>query len=75
MDIRFGTLRVRSLNRSGSLTAAARELARCKLDLVGLEQEVRWNKESTLRAGDYNFLYERETNIINWEPDFSYTTE
>jgi len=31
-----------SLCRAGSLTAAARELARYKLDLVGL-QEVRWD--------------------------------
>jgi hypothetical protein len=31
---------VRNLYRPGSLTAAARELARCKLDLVG-EGEVR----------------------------------
>jgi exonuclease III len=38
--MRFGTWNVRSLYRSGSLTAVARELARCKLDLVGV-QEVR----------------------------------
>jgi hypothetical protein len=37
----FGTWIVRSLYRSGSLTAVARELARYKLDLVGVE-EVRW---------------------------------
>jgi len=36
------TWNVRSLYRSGSLTAVARELARCKLDLVGV-QEVRWD--------------------------------
>jgi hypothetical protein len=33
--MRFGTWNVRSLYRAGSLMAAARELARCKLDLVG----------------------------------------
>jgi hypothetical protein len=40
-----------------ALTAAeaARELARYKLDLVG-EQQVRWDKGSTVRAGDYNFV-------------------
>jgi len=43
MDIRFGTWNVRSLYRAGSLTAAAKELAKCKLDLVGA-QEVRWDK-------------------------------
>jgi len=36
---------------SGSLTAAVRELARYKLDLVGL-QEVRLNNGDILRAGD-----------------------
>jgi hypothetical protein len=41
----FGTLIVRNLYRSGSITAAARELARYKLDLVGV-QEVRWAKEA-----------------------------
>jgi hypothetical protein len=34
-DILLGTWNVRSLYRAGSLTAAARELARYKLDLVG----------------------------------------
>jgi len=53
--MRFGTWNVRSLYRSGSLTTVARELARCKLDLLGL-QEVRWDKGGTERAGDYNFL-------------------
>jgi len=31
-------------------------LARYKLDVVGV-QEVRWDKEGTVRAGDYNFFY------------------
>ena len=35
--------------------AAARELARYKLDVVGV-QEVRWDKRGTVRAGDCNFL-------------------
>ena len=55
-DIFLGTWNVRSLYRAGSLTAVARELARYKLDLVGV-QEVRWDKEGTARAGDYNFFY------------------
>jgi hypothetical protein len=33
-----------------------RELARYKLDLVGV-QEVRWDKGGTVRAGDYTFAY------------------
>jgi hypothetical protein len=52
----LGTWNVRSLYRAGSLTAAARELARYKLHLVGV-LEVGWDKGSTVRAGDYNFFY------------------
>ena len=37
---------VRSLYRADTLTAAARELRRCKLDLVGV-QEDRWEKGGT----------------------------
>ena len=55
----LGTRNVRSPYRAGSLTAAARELARYKLDLVDV-QEVRWNKEGTVRAGDYIFFYGKE---------------
>jgi hypothetical protein len=32
-------------------------LARYRLDLVGIE--VRWDKGTTVRAGDYNFFYGR----------------
>ena len=42
-DMRFGTWNDKSLYRAGSFTAAARELARYKLDLVGV-LEVRWDK-------------------------------
>ena len=72
--MRFGTWKVRSLNRAGLLTAAARELGRYKLDLVGV-QEIMWDKGGTVIAGDYNFSTENEKNIINWEQDFLYTTE
>ena len=41
---------------AGSLTAADRELARYKLDLVGV-QEVRWDKRGMVRAGDYKFFH------------------
>jgi exonuclease III len=56
--MRFGTWNVRSLYVVGSLMAAARELARYKLDLVCV-QEVRWNKEGTVKAGDYSFVYRK----------------
>ena len=45
-ETRFGTWNVRSLFRAGSLIAAARELARYELDLVGV-QEVRLAKGGT----------------------------
>ena len=67
----FGTSKVRSLYRAGSLTAAARALARYKLDLVGM-QEVGWDKGGMVRAGDYNYLWKK---IINWEQDSLYATE
>jgi hypothetical protein len=37
-------------------------------------QEVRWDKRGTVWAGDF-FNMEKETEIINWEQDFLYTTE
>jgi hypothetical protein len=49
MDMRLDRWNVRSLYMAGSITAAARELARYKLGLVGM-QEVRWDKEGTVRA-------------------------
>jgi exonuclease III len=54
--MRFGTWNVRSLYRSGSLMTVVGELARYKLDLVGV-QEVRWDKGGTIRARDYTFFY------------------
>jgi hypothetical protein len=54
--MRLGTWKVRSRYREGSLTAAARELARYKLHLLGV-QEVRWDEVGTVRAGDYNFFH------------------
>jgi len=53
-EMKLGTWEVRSFYRAGSLKAAARELARYKLDVVGV-QEVRWDKGGTVR--DYNFFY------------------
>jgi len=47
--MRFATWNFRGLYRAGSLTGAARELARYKLDLVGV-QEVRWDKDGIVRA-------------------------
>jgi len=58
--------------RSGSLTAAAaRELARFKLDLLGAQQ-VRWDKGARWEQGIINFFMEKETKIITWERLFLY---
>ena len=56
--------------RAGSVTAAVRELATYKLDLVGV-QEVRFGKRGTVGAGVYNFVYgkgkrKRKTSFGNW---------
>jgi hypothetical protein len=72
--MRFGSWNVRSLYRAGSLMAAARELDRYKLDLVGM-QKVRWDKEGTLRAWDYIFFCGKEMIIINLEQVFFCTSQ
>jgi hypothetical protein len=61
--MRFGTWDVRSLYRSGSFKTVARELGKCKLDLVGV-QEVRWDKGGTERAEDYTFLAGNEDRLL-----------
>ena len=64
--MRFGTWNIRSLYRLGSLTAAARELARYKLDVVGV-RKVRWDEGGAVRAEDFIYIYdvEKETKIFN----------
>ena len=54
--MRLDTWNVRSLCRSDSLTTVARELARYKLDSLGV-QEVRWDKGGSVRGGDCFFFY------------------
>jgi len=53
--MKLGTWNVRSLYRAGSLKVAARELARYKLAVVGV-QEVGWDKGGPVRAGDCDFF-------------------
>ena len=54
----ISTCNVQALYGSGSLTTVARKLARCKLDLVAV-QEIGWDKGGTVRARDYNFFHEK----------------
>jgi hypothetical protein len=56
MDVRFGLWNVRSLYRAKSLKSVSRELARYKLDSVGV-QEVRWKGDGTEPAEEYTFFY------------------
>jgi hypothetical protein len=56
MDMRFGMWNVRRLYGAGSLMTVSRELARYKLDLVGV-QEVGWEGGGTEPAGEYTFFY------------------
>jgi exonuclease III len=57
--MRFGTWNVRSLYRAESLKTVLGELARYKLDLVGV-QEVRWEGGGIKPAGEYTFFYGKE---------------
>jgi hypothetical protein len=36
---------------------------------------VRWDKEGTVKAGDYSFSMGKEMKIISWEQGFLYITE
>jgi hypothetical protein len=72
MNMRFGTLNVRSLYRIDSLKTVVRELGKCKLDLVGV-QEVRWEKGGTERAEDYTFSYGQGNGDHQLGPGFFYT--
>jgi exonuclease III len=56
--MRFSIWNVRSLYRAGLLKAAARESARYKLDLLGV-QEVRWDKEGTGKQSALQYAIRR----------------
>jgi hypothetical protein len=64
MAMRLGVWIVRSLYRAGSLVTVSRELARYKLDLVGV-QEVRWEGGGTEPAGEYTVSTEKRMRIMN----------
>jgi hypothetical protein len=68
-DRRFGIWNMRSTYRSESLITLARESAKYKLAFVGV-QEVRWNKEVTVRAGEYTFFYSNRQENHQLETGF-----
>jgi hypothetical protein len=55
LDMGVCTWNVRRLCRVGSLMAAAKEISKYKLDLVGV-QEVRWERGGIEPGGEYTFL-------------------
>jgi hypothetical protein len=56
MDTKFGTWNVESFFRVGSLTVIAREVAKYKLELMGVHED-RWHRGSSEPVGDYTFFY------------------
>jgi hypothetical protein len=56
MDMRFGTWNVRRFYSAGSLMTVSRELARHKLNLVGV-QKIRREGGETEHAGEYTLFY------------------
>jgi len=72
-EMKIGTWNVTSLYRAGSLRAAARELARYKLDVVGVQ--VRWDKRGTIRAGDCHFSYRKRNENHQFGTGYLYIVE
>ena len=61
-EIWYSTCDVRSLYGAGSLTAAARELARYELGLLRVQQ-INWGKGGTVRAGDLGYSKSRGLGV------------
>jgi len=72
--MKIGTWNVRSLYMAGSRKAAARELVRYKLDVVGV-QEVRWDKGGKVRTGDKDFFYGKGNEKHQLGSGFLYIVE
>jgi hypothetical protein len=62
MDVRFRLWNVRSLYRADSLMTVSRELSKCKLDSLGV-QEVGWEGSGTKPMGEYTFFYRKGNEI------------
>jgi exonuclease III len=55
IDMRFSTWNVRSICSAGSLTTVAREIAKYKSDLVGV-QNITGDRGGTKPAGNFTFF-------------------
>jgi hypothetical protein len=71
MGMGFGTWKVRSLYRVGSLKTVATELAKYNLDLVAV-QEVTWVMGGSQPPEDIHFSMELEMLIITYGQAFLY---
>jgi hypothetical protein len=58
MDMRFGTWNVKDFYKAGSLAVVSKELPKCMLYLMGV-QEVWWDDGGTELAGEYTFFYRK----------------
>jgi hypothetical protein len=63
-----------NLHRTGSVTTAAKELAKYNSDLVGVH-EVRWTEVALKQQLIIHFSLEMGIRIMNQEQDFSHIRE
>jgi hypothetical protein len=62
--MRFSTWKVRNLYSLDSLTTVARELSRYKLDLLCVQEEVRWYKGVAVSGGKGNENHQLGTDFF-----------
>jgi hypothetical protein len=65
MDMRFGTWNVRSVYRADSLVTVSKDLSKCELNLVGIQQD-RWEGGGNNQQENTHFSMERRMEIINY---------
>jgi hypothetical protein len=65
MDMRFGTWNVRSLYRTGPLMTVAKEISKCKSDLVGVQVSSAGTEGAPNQQANIRFSMERGMRILN----------